>query len=99
LGRSDDMLIVRGVNIFPSSVESIIREQVPHGEYRVTVTRCEEMDQLNIEIETDPDTSSRLAASLRERLAMRVETRTVATDSLPRFEAKARRWIDRRTIE
>ncbi len=96
LGRADDMLIVRGVNVFPSSVEAVIREVEPSGEYRVTVTRREQMDQLKVEIETTPEKVRALAGHLRDRLAMRIEAVAADAGSLPRFEAKARRWIDNR---
>ena len=54
------------------------------------------MDQLAIEVETDDATASRLSELFRDRLAMRVNVSTVEQGLLPRFEAKARRWIDRR---
>ena len=95
-GRADDMIVVRGVNIFPSSIEAIVRELEPTAEFRVILSRQNEMDQLELEIETDPSGSERLKDILRDRLAMRVPVRTVARNSLPRFEAKARRLDDRR---
>ncbi len=96
LGRADDMLVVRGVNIFPSSVEAIVREVEPTAEFRVTIFRRDEMDQIEVELESGEDPSGRLAGLLRDRLAMRVRVRTVAAGTLPRWEAKARRWVDRR---
>ena len=96
LGRADDMLVIRGVNIFPSSVEAIIRELDATAEFRVIATCKDEMEQLAVEIEATPDTANRLRERFRDRLAMRVPVTTVDLGTLPRFEAKAKRWIDRR---
>ncbi len=96
LGRADDMIVVRGVNIFPSSIEAIIRELEPETEFRIIVTRHDEMDQLEVEIESSETNAARLATVLRDRLAMRVPVTIVPAESLPRFEAKARRLDDRR---
>lgn len=101
LGRADDMMVIRGVNVFPSSVEAIVREVDATAEFRMIATRRDEMDQLSIEIEADDETEklNRLSELLRDRLAMRVRVDAVATGTLPRFEAKAQRWIDRRNIK
>ncbi len=96
VGRADNMLVVRGVNVFPSSVEAIVRELEPTTEFRIIVSRFDEMDQLEIEIETDQPRANKLAELLRDRLAMRVPVSLVPPKSLPRFEAKSRRMIDRR---
>lgn len=96
LGRADDMLVVRGVNVFPSSIEAVIREVDPVAEFRMTATRENEMDQLAIEIESSQETASQLSALLRDRLALRVEVQTLPPNSLPRFEAKSRRLVDQR---
>jgi phenylacetate-CoA ligase len=96
LGRADDMMVVRGVNVFPSSIEAIVREVDAVAEFRMIATRSDEMDQLALEIETDDRAAAELTALLRDRLAMRVGVRVVDSGSLPRFEAKSRRWIDRR---
>lgn len=96
LGRADNMLVIRGVNVFPSSIEAIVREVEDDAEFRMIASRCDEMDQLEVEIETTVEQARDLADRLRDRLAMRVEVRTVEVGSLPRSEAKARRWIDRR---
>ncbi len=99
LGRADDMLVIRGVNVFPSSVEAIVRELIPAAEYRLTVRRRHEMDQLEIEIEAADPLAQSLGELLRDRLSMRVLVTTVTPGSLPRFEAKSRRWVDLRNEE
>ena len=95
IGRADDMVVIRGVNVFPSAVEQIIRELTP-AEYRVEVTRAASMDQLSIELEDAPEVAASLAVTLASRLSMRVPVASVPPDTLPRSEAKSRRWIDRR---
>jgi phenylacetate-CoA ligase len=97
LGRGDDMMVIRGVNIFPSSVEAIIREVDATAEFRLIATRIDEMDQLAIEAELSPSDAATLTDLLRERLAMRINVDIVPLGTLPRFEAKAKRLIDRRS--
>ena len=96
LGRTDDMMIIRGVNVFPSSIEQIIREFPEVDEYRLTAFRSGEMDQLKIEIESSKDLNDELIRQLQIRLGLRVDVESVAGDSLPRFEAKGRRFVDQR---
>ena len=96
LSRADDMMVVRGVNIFPSSVEQILRSFPEVIEYRMTAHTEGEMDQLLVEIEDrlgDPD---RVAAELLLRLGLKVEVRTVTPGSLPRVEGKGKRFVDER---
>jgi phenylacetate-CoA ligase len=96
LGRSDDMMVIRGVNVFPSSIEAIVRDVDAAAEFRLIASRVDEMDQLAIEIESDDATAMHLSDLLRDRLAMRVAVTPVAHKSLPRFDAKAKRLVDRR---
>ena len=96
LGRADNMMVIRGVNVFPAAIEAIIREIDSAAEFQIIASRRDEMDQLMIEIETGNDGVSAVRDRLRERLAMRVEVRPVPPGSLPRYEAKSRRFIDRR---
>ncbi|MEO1524005.1 MAG: phenylacetate--CoA ligase family protein [Planctomycetota bacterium] len=96
LGRSDDMIVVRGVNVFPSSVEAIVREFTPTAEFRMLVSKLGEMDSLAVEIELPTDACNELAGLFQSRLAMRVDVRSTEQGSLPRFEGKAKRLIDNR---
>ena len=96
LGRADDMLIIRGVNIFPSSIEQIVRSFPEVIEFRLTATRVAEMDQLLVEVEDRLHQPERIADELRLRLGLKVEVSTVDLGSLPRFESKGRRFVDRR---
>jgi len=96
LGRSDDMMVIRGVNVFPSSVESIIRQLEPTAEFRMIVTKQGDMDSLAVEIEADAMRCGQLSDLFQKRLAMRVAVSAVEAGTLPRFEAKAKRLVDRR---
>ena len=96
LGRSDDMMVVRGVNVFPSSIEAIIRRLDPTAEFRTLVEKRGEMDSISIQIELDDEACKQLFELLHKRLAMKVEVLPVAVGSLPRFQGKAKRFIDNR---
>ena len=95
LGRVDDMVVVRGVNIYPSAVEQIVRGLDGIGEYRVTLDTRGAMAELAVEAETTPMIADELARRLHQALALRVPVGAVADGSLPRSELKARRWIRR----
>jgi phenylacetate-CoA ligase len=96
LGRSDDMLTIRGMNIFPSSIDAVLRGFDSMLEYRVYVERPVAMDQLRIEVEDRLEQPERIAECLHRRLGLRIDVVCVPLGSLPRFEAKARRWVDLR---
>jgi phenylacetate-CoA ligase len=96
LGRTDDMLIVRGVNVFPSSVEQILRGFPEVVEYRVTIRRQGTKDVLAVEIEDRLDQPGRVAQEIHLRLGLKADVRCVPLGSLPRFEGKGKRFIDER---
>ena len=96
LGRVDDMLIVRGVNIFPSSVEQILRGFPEVIEYRMTAGKQGEMDTLKIEIEDRLNEPTRVETELRLKIGLKVQVACVPMGSLPRFELKGHRFIDDR---
>lgn len=96
LGRADDMLIVRGVNIFPSAVEQIVRGFPEVIEYRATISNRGAMDYLLVEVEDRLNQPTRIAEELRTRLGLKIDVNCVAAGSLPRFEGKGRRFIDSR---
>jgi phenylacetate-CoA ligase len=99
LGRVDDMIIVRGVNIYPSAVEEIIRRVGDVAEYQVKVTTHGTMTELQLTLEpeassTNPETlADRIRTALETALSLRVPVALAAPGSLPRFEMKARRWV------
>ncbi len=97
IGRADDMVTVRGVNVFPSAIENLVRNHPEVDEFRVTVSKRGEMDELAIEIELaegiDNDSiSTAIARAIHHSLGLRATVNTVPRDSLPRFELKARRF-------
>lgn len=96
LGRTDNMMIVRGVNIFPSSVEQILHGFPEVVEYRLTARRVGTKDQLLVDVEDRLNRPQRIADELRLRLGLKVNVRTVPLGSLPRNEDLAKRFIDER---
>lgn len=97
LGRADDMLVVRGVNVFPGAIDDIVRSFPEVVEYRLTVANEESLDMLSLEIEDHLNDPERVARELQLRLGLRVDVATVPLGSLPRFEGKGRRVVDRRS--
>jgi len=97
LGRSDDMMIIRGVNIFPSSIEQILRSFPEIVEFRMTAFKKGAMDALKIEIEDRLNSPERISEELHLRLGLKIEVECVEVGTLPRFELKGKRFIDNRT--
>lgn len=99
LGRADDMIVVRGVNIYPSAVEEIIRAHDGVLEYQVQVGTVNSLTELSVRIEPHSDyaDADSLAASLEKtfhkQFALRVPVSKVPPGTLPRFEMKAKRWV------
>ena len=99
LGRSDDMVVVRGVNVYPSLVEEIVRAYSEVAEYRVQLDCRSAMTELSLEVEPVVDSSGRaslprrLEQSFQAALNLRVPVVLVPAGSLPRFEMKAQRWM------
>jgi len=96
LGRADDMLIVRGVNVYPSALADILHRFPEVQEYRIIVTRSGVMDEITLQVECPPELIPRLTEELHVALNLRVPIEPVDFGSLPRFELKAKRIEDRR---
>jgi phenylacetate-CoA ligase len=96
LGRVDDMLIVRGVNVYPSALANILHRFPEVSEYRVLVTSEGLMDEIALQVECPPQLKAAIAEELHVALNLRVPIETVEPGTLPRFELKARRVEDRR---
>lgn len=97
IGRADDMVIVRGVNVFPSAVENLIRRFEEVDEFRVVVTKRKEMAELKVEIElvngVDSEAVRReVTRAFQTTLGLRPMVDIVPRESLPRFELKAKRF-------
>jgi phenylacetate-CoA ligase len=100
LGRTDDMLVVRGVNVFPAAVEEILRSFGSIVEFHVEIYSERAMPEMSIQIEpaAGHDTAQlnrRVAAALQNAFGLRVSVSSVACGALPRFEGKAKRWTRR----
>ena len=109
-GRTDDMLIIRGVNVFPSQVESVlvnVKGVAPH--YMLVVDRVNSTDQLEVQVEVTEETFSdtvtgmeRLSREIQEKLksviGLSARIKLVAPKTIPRSEGKAKRIIDNRKL-
>jgi phenylacetate-CoA ligase len=94
LGRLDDMIIVRGVNLFPSAIEGIVRRHPAVEEFQIEVFRDGELDQVRILAEVrEPAVTRALQEAFRIDFGIRLEVSAVPIGSLPRFELKARRMV------
>ncbi len=107
-GRTDDMLILRGVNVFPSQIEQVItsfEEVVPH--YQIVLSTRGPLDHIEVQVETVPefpfdevrkleDLRKRLAAELKGNLQIAVDVKIVEPKTIARSEGKAKRVIDNR---
>ena len=98
VARADDMVNVRGVNVWPTAVEAVLRGIDAVVEYRCTVSAAAALRVLAVEIETAPgphpaQVAAEAAARLREALGLTVPVTPVAAGALPRFEMKARRFV------
>jgi phenylacetate-CoA ligase len=104
-GRSDDMLIIRGVNVFPSQIEAVLAEEkefAPH--YILVVTRPDRLDELEVIVETRTRleaeaakvSADRAAHLIKARVGVTVTVRAVAPGTIERSQGKAKRVIDKR---
>ena len=91
-GRVDDMVTVRGVNVFPSAIEAIVRRFDEVGEYRVELARVREMDELRCIVEAPAEVAERVGGAIHRELGIRCLVESVAPGTLPRFEMKAKRF-------
>src|SRR5215475_11328814 len=97
LGRADDMLSVRGVNVYPSAIDDLIRAVPSIIEYEMEIRRVSEMDDLLLKVEIGEQHSfaeveQAIRAAFRAQLNIRVSVAQAAPGSLPRYEFKARRY-------
>ena len=98
LGRRDQMIFIRGNNVYPSALESVVRTFPEVMEFRITVDRSRAMPEVLVEIEPQASLAGqtealtrRVAEAIRERLHFRAQVQAVPPGSLPRYELKARR--------
>jgi phenylacetate-CoA ligase len=98
LGRTDDMIHVRGNNLYPSSLEAVLRRFSEVAEYRVVITHAGPLAEVRIDIEPTPNANAstlaeRVAQGVREELLFRASVQLAPVGSLPRFEMKAKRIV------
>ena len=109
LGRSDDMLIVKGVNVFPSQIETVLLNQGYPANYQILVDRVDHSDTLEVQVEMTPEMFSdnvgivavrekELVDALKSMLGIYVKVRLVNPKSITRSEGKAVRVIDKRNL-
>ena len=109
MGRSDDMLIIRGVNVFPSQVETVLLQQGYPANYQIIVDRVNHSDTMEVMVEMTPemfsDSMSKMAkmekelvGALKAMLGIQAKVKLVAPKTIARSEGKAVRIIDKRKI-
>jgi phenylacetate-CoA ligase len=109
MGRSDDMMIIRGVNVFPSQIETVLIEQGYSPNYLIEVDRINNSDTLDISVEMNPDQFSdkvkdmqqqerALAEAIKTMLGISPKVHLVSPKSITRSEGKAVRVIDKRKL-
>ena len=109
MGRSDDMLIIRGVNVFPSQIEAVLLEQGYQPNYRIEVDRVDNSDTLDVFVEVTSDDISdtvkditvkekELSMAIRNMIGIGAKIHLVPVGSIERSEGKAKRVIDRRKL-
>ena len=96
LSRVDDMVVIRGVNIYPSAIDAVVRQFPEISEYMVEQRKVDAMDEIELLVEMDGNIAKsalkRLESKLRDTFSLRITVKLVEPDSLPRHEFKARRW-------
>jgi len=99
LGRADDMVVVRGVNVFPGAIDEIIRAHAGVAEYQVRVSRAQALAELSVKVEPRPELEDpatlahQLEGAFESAFNLRMPVTAVPPGTLPRFEMKAQRWI------
>jgi phenylacetate-CoA ligase len=108
-GRSDDMLIIRGVNVFPSQIETVLLNHGYPANYQIIVDRVNSTDTLDVHVEMTPEMftdnigeieqmQKGLVDGLKSMLGIKAKVTLVAPKSIVRSEGKAVRVIDKRKI-
>ena len=109
MGRSDDMLIIRGVNVFPSQIETVLLQKGYPANYQIIVDRVNNTDTFEVMVEMNPEMFSdslakitsaekELVSALKAMLGISAKVKLVAPKSITRSEGKAVRVIDKRKI-
>ena len=97
LGRADDMVVVRGVNLYPSAIDAVIRSFDGIGEYEVNIDEKDFMVQVAVRVENlsstrDEELVDQVQKRMRDVFGLRIQVEVAESGTLPTFEMKARRW-------
>ena len=109
MGRSDDMMVIKGVNVWPSQIESVLLNQGYQANYQIVVDRVGNNDTCEVQVELTPemaeDTSvtvaqreSKVVKGLKSMLGIKVDVKVVEPKTITRSEGKAVRVIDKRDL-
>jgi phenylacetate-CoA ligase len=109
MGRSDDMMVVKGVNVWPSQIEAVLLNQGYQANYQIVVDRINNRDTIEVQVEKTPEMAKdrtiptevrekRVVAGLKSMLGIKVDVKVLAPKSIVRSEGKAVRVIDKREL-
>ncbi len=108
-GRSDDMMVVKGVNVWPSQIETVLLNQGYQANYQIVVDRVHNHDTIEVQVELTPEMAAdssvaveerekKIVSGLKSMLGIKVDVRVVEPKSIARSEGKAVRVIDKRNL-
>ncbi|KIR02332.1 Phenylacetate-coenzyme A ligase [Lachnospiraceae bacterium TWA4] len=109
MGRSDDMMVIKGVNVWPSQIETVLLQQGYQANYQIIVDRIKNNDKIEVQVELTPEMAEdenlntevnerKLVAALRGMLGITVNVKVLAPKSIVRSEGKAVRVVDKRDL-
>ena len=108
MGRSDDMMVVKGVNVWPSQIEAVLLQQGFEANSQIVVDRIGNNDTIEVQVEMTPemaaadvpaaDREKKVVAGLKSMLGIKVDVKVVEPNTIARSEGKAVRVIDRRNL-
>jgi len=109
MGRSDDMMVVKGVNVWPSQIEQVLLQQGYQANYQIVVDREDNRDSIEVQVEKTPEMAAdpsfvtakaeaKVVAGLKSMLGIKVDVKVVEPKSIIRSEGKAKRVIDKRNL-
>ena len=109
MGRADDMMVVKGVNVWPSQIEAVLLQQGYQANYQIVVDRIGTKDTIEVQVELTPEMAeandipnyereAKIVAGLKSMLGIKVDVQVVAPMTIPRSEGKAKRVVDKRDL-
>ena len=109
MGRADDMMVVKGVNVWPSQIEAVLMQQGYQANYQIVVDRIGSKDTIEVQVELTPEMAeaadipnyereAKIVAGLKSMLGIKVDVQVVAPMTIPRSEGKAKRVVDKRDL-